>query len=270
MIEPIFSHAEPMLQVGNVAETVKYWQETLGFPNQWTWGDPPTHGGVSWHGAFIQFSDNPESNGKSHGESIWMRVSHIQQLYAMHQEKGANVVMPLARQPYGFDEYMIKDLNGYYIAFAAPASGKESKSETLPDSVKILGRRPTPVEYRNLFAAVGWANPLSDDILQKQLDLMQYAVVAENAENGEAIGCALLFGDGFSFYYVKDVMVHPDWQGKRVGTAMMQEISRWLNENAPDKAMVGLFTGENLKPFYQQFNFGTAYGMVRTIYQPNP
>jgi len=75
----------------------------------------------------------------------------------------------------------------------------------------------------------------------------------------------LLLGDGFSFYYVKDVVVHPDWQRKRVGSALMQELTRWLDQNAPDKAMVGLFTGENLSSFYRQAHFGSAFGMIRMI-----
>jgi GNAT superfamily N-acetyltransferase/uncharacterized glyoxalase superfamily protein PhnB len=254
-----------MLQVSDVTETVKYWQEVLGFPNQWTWGDPPSHGGVSWHGAFIQFSHNSEFAEKARGQSIWIRVTHIEILYGMHQKNGADIVMPLSRQPYGFDEYVIRDLNGNYIAFASPASGKTKSSENLPGPVKITGRPPTIIEYRNLIQAVGWSTSVPDKMLQSQLDQLQYAAVAENVENGEVIGCALLMGDGFSFYYVKDVMVQPAWQGKRVGTAIMQEISRWLGENAPDKAMVGLFTGETLKPFYQQFHFGPTFGMIRII-----
>jgi GNAT superfamily N-acetyltransferase len=81
-----------------------------------------------------------------------------------------------------------------------------------------------------------------------------------------------MFGDGYSFYYVKDVMVHPDWQNKHVGTALMQALSSWLDENAMNKALVCLFTGENLAPFYQQFNFNPAFGMIRIIdrHQPMP
>lgn len=43
----LLSHAEPVLAVRNVAETVTYWHEVLGFPGKWTWGNPPNHGGVS-------------------------------------------------------------------------------------------------------------------------------------------------------------------------------------------------------------------------------
>ncbi|MCF0051736.1 GNAT family N-acetyltransferase [Dyadobacter sp. LJ53] len=271
--QPSFSHAEPVLAVYNVTGTIKYWQEVLGFPNQWTWGDPPTHGGVSWHGASIQFSHDPALAALRHGHSIWIRVRNIERLYEIHQENKAEITMPLSKQVYGLTEYVVKDNNGYYITFAAPTNYKKGHSEKLPDNVRILVKKPTVVQYRNLFEAVGWSNKATDAMLQAQLDFMQTVIIAENENTGDVIGCALLLGDGFSFYYVKDVMVHPDWQGKRVGTAIMQELSRWLDKNAANKAMVTLFSSEHLAPFYQQVHFSPTFGMMRIIdrdHQPMP
>ena len=31
-LQPIFSHVEPVLAVQDVAETIAYWQDVLGFP----------------------------------------------------------------------------------------------------------------------------------------------------------------------------------------------------------------------------------------------
>nr|WP_295931799.1 GNAT family N-acetyltransferase [uncultured Dyadobacter sp.] len=274
--DPIFSHAEPVLSVADVALTVKYWHEVLGFPGQWTWGAPPNHGGVSWHNAFVQFSTDPEAAVRPKRQSVWMRVSHIQTLYRLHQERKAEIVMPLARQPYGYDEYMIRDINGYYISFAEPASaGHEKHSEPLPATVRVVGRKLTPTEYRHLANSVGWSGPTADEraqaveeLMQRKIDAAQFIAVAENSETGEAIGCALVLGDGLSFFYIKDVMVHPDWQRKRVGSAIMQEVKRWLDANAPDKSLVGLFAAESLAPFYQQTDFGKAFGMIRMIDRP--
>lgn len=276
--DPIFSHAEPVLSVGDVKATVKYWHEVLGFPGQWTWGTPPNHGGVSWHNAFIQFSLDPESGVRPNRQSVWMRVSHIETLYQLHQERKAEIVMPLARQPYGYNEYIIRDNNGYYISFAEPASvGDERHSEPMPATVRVVGRKLTPAEYRHLASSVGWSKKAADDepiqttdeLLQRKIDATQFIAVAENSETGEAIGCALVMGDGLSFFYIKDVMVHPDWQRKRVGSAVMKEVKRWLDANAPNKSLVGLFTAESLAPFYQQTDFGRAFGMVRMIDRPD-
>src|SRR5688572_30105947 len=118
--QPSLDHAAPVLAVSNIIETVDYWHEVLAFPDKWTWGDPPNHGGVSWKGgSFIQFSLNPKLAAVSQGQSIWIRAKNIKALYEIHQQKNALIVSPLEKQPYGFDEYTVKDLNGYYINFAA-------------------------------------------------------------------------------------------------------------------------------------------------------
>ncbi len=264
--EPFLSHAEPVLSVIDVAETVKYWHEVLGFPGHWTWGTPPNHGGVSWHGAFIQFSRDSEVAERMRGQCVWIRVKNIRELYQLHQEGSAQIIMHLERQPWGFEEYVVKDLNGNYITFASPAtSGGESTSQPLPPNVKTLGRKITTAEYRKLAESVGWLSMQSDEVLQQKLDAALFAAVAENADNGEVIGCALVLGDRLSFFYIKDVMVHRDWQRQQVGSAVMREVKRWLDANAPQGALVGLFTGHALAPFYQQTGFGEAFGMIRII-----
>ncbi|SEI39064.1 Uncharacterized conserved protein PhnB, glyoxalase superfamily [Dyadobacter sp. SG02] len=266
--EPFISHAEPVLSVKDVAETVKYWHEVLGFPGHWTWGTPPNHGGVSWHGAFIQFSANSEAAERMRGQCVWVRVKNIRELYQLHQDRKAEIVMQLEKQPWGFVEYVVRDLNGNYITFAAPAtSGGESKSQSLPANVRVMGRALTPAEYRKLAESVGWSGTQSDDVLQQKLDATLFTAVAEDTETGEVIGCALVLGDGLSFFYIKDVMVHRDWQRKQVGSTVMREVKCWLDANAPQGSLVGLFTGAGLAPFYQQTGFGEAFGMIRMIDQ---
>jgi GNAT superfamily N-acetyltransferase len=90
-----------------------------------------------------------------------------------------------------------------------------------------------------------------------------FAVVAEY--DSKAIGCALLLGDGVSFYYVKDVMVEPKWQCKRVGSAMMQAITDWVNENGASNALVALITGEGLFSIYHAFGFRPAFAMQKRV-----
>lgn len=264
-LQPVLSHAEPVVAVQDVSATIKYWQNVLGFPAQWTWGDPPTHGGVSWHGVFVQFSQNPALAAVSKGHSIWIRVKHIKALYQFHQKNKADIVAPLENQPWGMAQYSVREINGYFLHFAAPVTERKKSLPRLPPTVKIVARKPTAREYRQLMASVGWGKDMDDAMAKERLAVVVFAVVAEDTESGDTIGCALLLGDQVSFYYVKDVMVHPDWQNRRVGTALMQELTHWLDSDAADKALVGLYTGENLAPFYQQFGFSKAFGMVRHV-----
>ena len=98
-----FHMRQPVLAVKDIEETVNYWHEILGFPNKWTCGEPPNHGGVSWHGAFVQFSLNPQLAIASKGNCIWIRVRNLEKLYEFHLKKNVRIVEPLENKPWGMD-----------------------------------------------------------------------------------------------------------------------------------------------------------------------
>lgn len=262
--QPVISHAEPVLAVTDLLATMTYWSEVLGFSKQWTWGDPPTHGGISWDGAFIQFSQNPARAQASSGNTIWIRVKYIDELYQMHLERKVEIVEPLRKQPWGMEDCIVKELNGYNLVFAGNSAVRE-KSGEFPAEVKILERLPTAQELIALARSVGWSDFLPMDRIDKQLAAPAFGVVAIDSSTGATIGCALLLTDHASFYYIKDVMVQPEWQKRRVGTALMNTLTQWLDRNAVPKSLVGLYTGENLAPFYRQFGFSNAFGMCKRM-----
>jgi GNAT superfamily N-acetyltransferase len=263
-VKPTLMHAEPVLAVHDVIETVKYWHEILGFPEKWTWGDPPDHGGVHWNGAAsVQFSLNPGLAEISAGYSVWIRVKHLESLYALHQ-KNAKVVSPLQNRPWGMAEYTVQEINGYYITFSAPVTERTKTVQPHAGSTRIVLRKPSLSEFKSLSHSVNW-EAASDAILEMQWQAAILTVVAEDTATGKAIGCAFLCGDDTSFYYVKDVIVHPDWQGRGIGTSIMKELTSWLEKHAKAHATVGLFTGEHLVSFYKQFGFMQACGMYRSI-----
>lgn len=264
MSAPVFSHVEPILPVADVTATIHYYLDVLAFPNQWTWGDPPVHGGVSWHGAHMQFHSDPERAKASAGNAIWIRVKYIDQLYKTHTDRKAEIVDTLTTRPWGMDEYQVKDLNGYNIIFSGH-SAERKKSVDFPENVVIVERKPTREEFLALEHSVGWTDTLNMSRLTEHLAAPVFGVVAVDTITNEAIGCALVISDNASFYYIKDVMVKKEWQGKRVGTALMKAVSDWLDKNGLKKSLVGLYTGENLEPFYSQFGLTKAFGMIRRI-----
>ena len=264
-LEPYLTGVQPILAVRNVMESVTYWHEMLGFPHKWTWGDPPNHGGVHWHNAAVQFTENLNLAAVSEGHSIAINVKNIDALYVLHQTKKVNIVSSLENQPWGMAEYTVKDINGYYVRFGAPVSGRIPGVKFLPAHIKVIAGPPTPQDFRNLITSVNWSTPLSDEMLDSQFRNCVFALSALDTSTGNAIGCAFLLGDNVGFYYVRDVIVHPDYQEMGIGTAMMRELTCWLENNAPDNATVGLFTGDHLAPFYKQFGFMQACGMYKQI-----
>ena len=262
------SSAEPVLAVSDITATVQYWHHTLGFPDKWTWGEPPNHGGVSWNGVSIQFSLNPGLASVSKGNSIFISVKKLEALYHFHQNKNAEIVESLENKPWGMASYTVKELNGYYIIFAgSPITGSKEHSAAFPSTVRIVERLPAISEYQHLAVSVGWTAYLKDDTVKKLLAAPLYGVVAEDSTSNETIGCALVLGDNASFYYIKDLIVHPDWQNRHIGSALMNALSRWLEKNAANNSLVALITGEGLKPFYQPFGFTPAFSMLRYIHR---
>jgi GNAT superfamily N-acetyltransferase len=264
---PIFSHVEPVLAVQDIPATIEYWQSILGFPVKWTSGSPVNHGGVSWQKVFIQFRLAQELATVSKGNSIWIRLQHIDALYRFHQQRNADIVSPLENKPWGFAEYTVREVNGYYLHFAAPVDDRNKSETELSSFVKIIGRRPTVNEYIGLTVSTDVISPDERSLAAKKLEAVLYSVVAVDSASGNTIGCALLLGDNVSFYYVKDVFVLPEWQGKRVGTALMEEINEWLEKNAINKSLVALICRETLEPFYQQFGFAPAFSMIKYMFK---
>jgi hypothetical protein len=265
--KPSLVIAEPVLVVKDVALTIKYWQETLCFPDRWMWGTPPNHGGVSWDGTGVQFSLNPAHSEISRENCIWIRVRHLESLYKLHQKNGAEIVDPLRNKEYGMADYIVREINGHYIIFAGHITETEKSADKLPASVRIVARKLIPIESRHLSQSVGWSDKTDNSEPIPSPANIIFSVVAENTITNEAIGSALLIGDNYKSFYVKDVMVHPDWQRKRVGTALMQAITDWLEVNAPDNSTVTLITSDNLSAFYKQFGFSSAHGMIKWIHK---
>ena len=259
-------HAEPILAVADVVQTIDYWHLVLGFPDKWTWGEPPDYGGVSWHGTSIQFSQNASLAAASKGNSIFIRVKNLEALYNFHQKKNAVIVESLENKPWGMAGYTVQEINGYYIVFAgAPIRDKKISLPELPPAIKIIPRSPTVKEYQHLTASVGWSLYSDEEVVTKLLAAPVFAAIAEESATNQVIGCALLLGDHASFYYIKDLVVHPDWQSKHVGTALMRELTNWLSTNGANKSLVALITGEALAPFYQQFGFTPAFTMIKYL-----
>jgi GNAT superfamily N-acetyltransferase/uncharacterized glyoxalase superfamily protein PhnB len=257
---------EPILAVRDVAAAATYYRDVLGFENVWLWGEPPTHGGANQDGVALQFSLNPAAAENAEGWGVWIRVRDVQAMHALHQERGAEIVATLEPKPWGVSEYTVRDLNGYRLRFGGSGGAREA-SRAFPAEVRIEPRLPTWPEMEALIRAVGWAPVTNPETAPRVLETALYGAVA--VVDGQPVGCAFLTGDSAGFYYVRDVMVHPDWQGRHIGTALMQVLMEYLHAHGPEHALVGLFTGPNLHEFYAQFGFrgpdSGLYGMTQVL-----
>jgi GNAT superfamily N-acetyltransferase len=260
--QPSLDHVEPVLPVRDVVQTVDYWRNVLGFQTQWLSGTPPDIGAVSWGAVHVQFYASKEFAEKPQRHYVWIRSRQLSSLHDMHQQKKAEIVVPIQPTGWGFMEYIVQDINGHHLIFTAPGSPANPIGKKKP--VKLVERTPTYEEMCTLTESVKWKTP---DVasFQHQATSAVYCLVAEDADTHEAVGCVYLMGDNKSIYYVKDIIVHTQWQRQRVGTQLMYAIEHWLDMHASTHAVAGLFCGEHLAPFYKQFKFVQACGMYRVI-----
>jgi uncharacterized glyoxalase superfamily protein PhnB len=112
--------SEAIFAVADVATTVKFYREKLGFTKEWFWNDPPTHGGVQWGEVDLMFHLDAGLAKHVEGHQHYFHVKGVDDLYARHQQNGVQIISPLERKPWGEREYTIRDPNGYHLRFGEP------------------------------------------------------------------------------------------------------------------------------------------------------
>jgi GNAT superfamily N-acetyltransferase len=76
------------------------------------------------------------------------------------------------------------------------------------------------------------------------------------AVDGEfVVGAGLVLGDGATVSYLKDIIVLPEWQGRKVGSMIVQALLAIIRRTAPNRMLVTLITGQHMAEFYDQFGF---------------
>ena len=120
------------------------------------------------------------------------------------------------------------------------------------DRPELIERPPTATEYRRLRRAVGW-NDLEDASIELGLAGARYSCVL--AVDADVVGCGRVVGDGGLYFYLQDVIVLPELQGRGLGAAIMDAILRYLDEAAAPGAFVGLMAAQGAEGFYRRYGF---------------
>ena len=109
-------------------------------------------------------------------------------------------------------------------------------------------------EFNLLYDAVGW-EAYDEKIAQKALDNTFYSVSAYDAN--KIIGYGRVIGDTICFLYIQDIMVKPEYQGKKIGTAIMNKLLEKINEIKKENSDLRVYLGasKNKEKFYEKFGF---------------
>ena len=90
--------------------------------------------------------------------------------------------------------------------------------------------------YYTLRKSVGWNN-WSKEQAEKALENSYYSIVIFYNDN--AIGMGRVVGDGIYFIIV-DVVVRPEYQGRKIGTTIMNSILEYIEKNMCEGSRVSV------------------------------
>jgi uncharacterized glyoxalase superfamily protein PhnB len=130
-----FSSAVPVIATYDVLGTIRYFEQTLGFKQQWIWGDPPVYAGIRAGGALLYVTHDPDlaSTIKERRLSpdIFLWVNDIDSVYAHHRASHADITEELTSRPWGVRQYVVREPNGYLLKVAESQEQQEQEEDAV-------------------------------------------------------------------------------------------------------------------------------------------
>ena len=97
--------------------------------------------------------------------------------------------------------------------------------------VELRLSRPSPEAYLALFETTGWNDEyhVSAEELRRANATSQFMVSAYDGER--LVGYGRLLSDGVLHAMIYEMIVHPEHQGKGLGSQILQQLIQWCREN---------------------------------------
>lgn len=113
----------------------------------------------------------------------------------------------------------------------------------------------TASQFIELWESVWGGAP---SIEQVELALENTLFTVSIHDGGRCVAMARMIGDKGLCYYIKDVVVHPEYQGCGLGRALIDELLKFADENGVGgtKVAVELAAMPDKIPFYEKLGFG--------------
>lgn len=121
---------------------------------------------------------------------------------------------------------------------------------------RFVNTVPTPEQHGELAVAVGWHDAFRWEAMAASLAGSVCGVVVHD-EDDHPVAMGRVVGDGAFYFYVQDVVVHPDHQGQGLGRAVMQRLRDQVLATAGGDCFLGLFATPEAQKLYVSEGFGT-------------
>ena len=106
-------------------------------------------------------------------------------------------------------------------------------------------------ELCDLRQSVGW-NRMEKELMDPRLK-SYYHIAVYDEQSQKLIGFVDSISNGVTDAYIQDLMVHPDFQGKGIGSELMNKMIEYLKKAGI--YMISVLYDEDLKSFYSRFGF---------------
>lgn len=120
--------------------------------------------------------------------------------------------------------------------------------------IKYIEKTPTASEFNMLTEAVRWGIR-KNDIVKEALNNTLYSLCVYNVY--KLIGYGRIIGDKTIFLYIQDIMVIPEYQGKQIGSGiinkLLEQVDEYKKVNPDIRTFLGASKGK--EKFYEKFGF---------------
>ena len=98
-----------------------------------------------------------------------------------------------------------------------------------------------------------------------------FSIVA--IEDETVVGLGRIIGDGGLYFYIQDLIVHPDFQNNGIGKSLMSKLTDYIETKAETGAFIGFMAAKGTAKYYEPFGFtssdSNAPGMFQIISKSN-
>lgn len=115
-------------------------------------------------------------------------------------------------------------------------------------------------DFIRLKIATGFRNRPIDQVERAlKNDLLDVVAIVNN----EVVGMGRLVGDGVMYWYLQEIIVLPEYQGKGIGTGIVNYLLEYIKKHTENETFtsVGLTAAEGKTSFYERFGFQNSSGM---------
>lgn len=122
--------------------------------------------------------------------------------------------------------------------------------------ITIEENKISVADFNRLTDKVGWGTR-NEKVVEEALNNTLYSVSIY--DDNKVVGYGKIIGDKTIFLYIQDIMVIPEYQGKKIGTKIMNGLLDKINEykliNPNIRTYLGASKGK--EKFYEKFGFKT-------------